>query len=538
MTVTARVPETARAVDPPPPRRYRLSAINTIIVIMTLLGLFLRLWQFTRPGSLTGIVEYDDGPYVGSSILLTHGIFPYRDYIFVQPPGITVILAPIAALSRIGLLSSAGVMSTDRIITALVASACVPLLGWLVRHRGVAAVTIACGGLAIYPGSIYTAHTVLLENYMCLLVLIAALVLFDGERLTTSPQRILGGGAILGVAGAVEAWAIVPVGIVCVLFLPKFRRMVRFLAGVAAGFLVLVLPFFLLSPKGFYAGVITAQIGSRPRAIRVAPLYRLQQMAGFMWFHPWSGMGTVLLSLLILTIVVCATITASLILRRLPDPFEVFILGMTAGSILMFMTPSQFLYHFMGFLGPFLAASMALPLARCAGALHEVLPLGRINWAGAILAGLALPLIVAGAVLQQVRISSEAPWPIVSSQIQALIPPGACVLSDTAPPLIMTGHLVPQTRGCPVMMDAMGADLELSHGLKPDTGAWRVPAVRAMWWYDFTHAQYVLLRVNQASPRIAWTPPLQKYFYHAFRQVAGQQINGGSYNLYVRRTVY
>ncbi len=527
------------------PARRWLTPVNVAIVVATAVGLFLRLWQFGRPGSLSGIVEYDDGPYVGGAVLLTHGILPYRDYIFVQPPGITVILSPLALLARIGLISVPAVMSTGRVITALVSAAGIPLVGLLIRHRGVAAVTIACGLLAVYTDSIFAAHTVLLEPWLTLFCLVGALFVFDRDRLTADPKRLAWGGVIFGCGGAVEGWAIVPVLVIVMLCLPRLRQARRFVGGVAAGFLVPVLPFVLASPRGFYAGVITAQIGGRPNAIRVSPLYRFKQMTGLDFVHPWSGYVTVLIALVLAGTVIITMIIATLVSGRMPPPLDWFAVVTAAGVVIMFLSPSQFLYHFMGFLGPFLAMSLGLSLARCATVIHEVLPVGRLNWPGGVLTAVMAPVIGVFAVLQTNALPNFSAWPVVSPTFERMIPAGACVLSDTSPALIMTSRLVSTKPGCLTLLDSMGADLELSHGLKPDTGAWRVPAVEEMWWRAFRNAQYVLLRVNAAtSPRVPWTPLLRSYFRSHFKLMYSQTFTvfdtgqfgspTASYQLYAR----
>jgi hypothetical protein len=504
----------------------------------SLLGLGLRLWQFSRPGSLTGIVEYDDGPYVGSTILLTHGILPYRDYIFVQPPGIMVILAPVAFLARFGLITVQDVMATGRVLTALASAAGVTLLGVLIRHRGVAAVTLGCAFLAIYTGSIRAAHTVLLEPWLALLCLLGAIVLFEGDRLATN-RRLLWGGLIFGFAGAVQTWAIVPVMIIAGLCMRHPRQVLRFGAGVAAGFLVTVLPFFLQSPSGFYRGVITAQVGPRPRAIRVSPLWRFKELAGMDWVRPFSGWATVIVALGIVVLIVGSIIVASLLTGNGPSTLDWFVLALTGGTIVMFMSPSQFLYHFAAFLGPFLAASVALPLARCADALQRWLPISDVNWAQGMLSALIVPVVALLAALQLSALHVTSSYLVPSAEIQKLVPPGACLLSDTSPPLIMTGRLISRQPGCVILLDSMGADLALSHGLRPDTGAGRSPALEGMWRDAFEHAKYVLLKYSQ-NPRVAWTPALRAYFRRRFIPIFHQGTRQGPtaqyYTLYGRRS--
>jgi hypothetical protein len=507
----------AQTGDPWPRRPAWLSPTSLIIALATLLALGLRLWQFTRAGSLTGIVEYDDGPYVGSAILLTHGVLPYRDYIFVQPPGITLIMFPVALLARLGWTGTTAVMATGRILTALASTAGVPLVGLLVRRRGVAAVTIGCGLLAVYSGSIEASHTVLLEPWLALLCLLGALIVISDGKLTASRRRLCWGGVVFGLAGAVELWAVLPAAVITLLCLPDWRRAARFCAGAGAGFCLPVAPFFLFSPHGFYQGVITAQIGHRPGAVRVSPLYRFKLMSGLDWVHPLSGGLTVIAALVLGGTVICATLLAWVLASGPLAPLDVFALAVAGGLVVMFLIPSQFHYHFTGFLAPFLAMSVALPVATCARAADELLPATTRRWAQRLVGGLSALVIGIFGVIQAGTLTGLPPYLRVSPAVERLIPPRSCVLSDTSPVLILANRLTSNVPGCVPLLDSVGADLALSHGLRPDTGAGRVRSVEVMWWRAFRHAQFVWLKNNsQASPRVPWTSKLYAYFRRHF----------------------
>src|SRR4051812_24202853 len=45
-------------------------------------------------------VDYDEGVYFSASALLLQGVLPYRDFVFVHPPGLLVALAPVSAWAR------------------------------------------------------------------------------------------------------------------------------------------------------------------------------------------------------------------------------------------------------------------------------------------------------------------------------------------------------------------------------------------------------------------------------------------------------
>src|SRR5215475_8807136 len=98
-----------------------LTPVNVMIVIATLLALGVRGYRMTRPGYLMGVHEYDDGPYFGSAVSLVHGVLPYRDFIFVQPPGITLLMSPAALLTR--LTGTASGLVIGRILTAVASTA-------------------------------------------------------------------------------------------------------------------------------------------------------------------------------------------------------------------------------------------------------------------------------------------------------------------------------------------------------------------------------------------------------------------------------
>src|SRR5262249_49280035 len=97
-------------------------------------------------GSERGVTEYGQGPSFGSAVRLLQGSVPYHDFVIVQPPGITLLMTPAALLAK--LTGTAVGMATGRILTSLAGVAAVVLGGLLVRHRGVLATMIPCGGLS------------------------------------------------------------------------------------------------------------------------------------------------------------------------------------------------------------------------------------------------------------------------------------------------------------------------------------------------------------------------------------------------------
>ena len=569
-------PGTEKAAPDPVGRRSRLTPVNAIIAIATLLALALRLYQLARPGYLLSVTEYDDGPYFGSAIRLVNGSIPYRDFLLVQPPGITVLMIPAALVGK--LAGTDWAFAIGRLLTVCAGAACVSVTGLLVRHRGVFAVVVACGLAAVYPDSIQAAHTVLVEPWLALFCLLGAVAVFDRDRLTASSRRLAWGGVAFGFAGAVEVWAIFPLVVIAVLAARAPRRLAVYIAGAAVGFLVPVLPFAIIAPRGLYQGLVTAQVGGRFHATRVPNWYRVKEMVGLTDFRiPHSTAW--LVALIIVSFVAVMLVLATAVTRRPPTRLEWFAVASTALVAAAFIWPNQFHYHFVAFLAPFLAMAIALPAARLmhdawpapgaaaavpgAGALPGTAtmpgnttvpgtaevsggaagqgsaaaqdarrPGARLwtatpglQWCAACLAGFAIACLAIVQARSETSLQPHVSYSTVTA-VRRLIPPGACVVTDQVSMTIAADRFVSDVPGCPLLVDSIGTDYALSHGRNPVTGAAEFPAVVAVWRNALSHAQYVWLSGREAL-RVPWTPGLMAYFHQHFSQVMGQGANSG-----------
>ena len=536
-------PQTPPAGSSRGSRWARPASVNAVIITVTVVAVALRLYQLTRPDYLLGVTEYDDGTDFGSAILLVHGYLPYRDFIMVQPPGITLLMAPVAALTHE--LGTAWGMGVGRILTAVAGGAAAGLGGLLVRHRGLLAVLLTSGIIAVYPASVQSAHTVLLEPWLVLFCLLGALAVFDGDRLA-GLRRLAWGGAAFGFAGAIKVWAILPVVVIVVLILAarRLRGALLYLAGVAAGFLVPVLPFAALAPHAFYHSVVVAQL-VRIDTVCTALSYRLHQMTGLTDFTSLGPVPITLVTLAIIALVVVSCVVASRRTGQRPPLVEQFAYGTTVLTIVAFLWPADFYYHYAGFLAPFLALAVALPVARLASALRPADGAdATAHPAARRLTAWAVPAAAAALVamtIVQVSFESSLQPPLAPttpgltgdavSQARAVIPAGACVLTDQASYAIAANRFVSSVPGCVPIVDGVGTDYSLSRGRNAATGAQRVPAVRALWLDALRHAQYVWLS-PQSFRRIPWTArPIAVYFDQHF-EPAGR----GPFGLFVRST--
>jgi hypothetical protein len=508
---------------------FSLTPTGAVIAVATLLGLALRGYQLARPGHLLGVGDYDDGTDFGSALRLINGVVPYRDFVIVQPPGITLLMTPAALLSK--LAGTAGAIAAGRILTVLAGASAVLLGGLLVRHRGVLATMLTCGIIAIYPGSVQAAHTVLLEPWLTAFCLAGAVAVFDGDHLTSSGRRLAWGGAALGLAGAIKVWAIIPVAVIAALCLPRPRSAARFLAGVAAGFLVPVLPFAAAAPARFYDSVVVAQLVRT--GVRTPLGFRLQYLTGVTAWQP--GIVALLVVALAVAAIGAGTLIAAWrVTRQRPSPLEWFGVATAALVIAAFLLPVNFYYHYPAFLAPFLGIALALPAARIADARAATARRARRPRLAPWLWRFAVPVTGLAIVVLPIAVpgleSSPAPtYSRALTAVERVIPHGACVLTDEVALLISADRFSSFAPGCAVVVDGTGTSYALGQGRSAAT-AGSVPAVAAVWQQAFSAARYVLLTPYNRN-RIAWTPQLRAYLRDNFAAVTG---NWAPLQLYVR----
>ncbi len=513
-------------------RAYWLAPQGVVMLAATLLALAVRLYTLTRPGYLTGVTEYDDGVYLGGAVRLLQGTLPYHDFAFVQPPGILLLMAPVALLAKA--VGTAHAMAAARLLTVAASTACVPLAGSLVRYRGVFVTLVTCGALAIYPDDITTAHTLILEPWMNLCLLAGACLAFRRGHVA-SPRRLLWAGAAIGFAGAVKYWAALPALIllaVCLLsggpWGARGRRAGLYLLGVAAGFAVPVLPFFAASPAAFVRSTLLDQAERAGTYVPVS--LRLAHISGLIDFLDGRGhftlsagvhslfagggaASTTATSAGWLPFFVAVLGVAVLAIGYLwdpgrPSPLEWFVLATAVAAVAAVLGYSAFFYHYPDFAAPWLAMSVGC----AAGALPGMFG-GRARGRHALIA-VAGAVIAAVAAFQAHEVSGLRAPGVAADR--ALIPAGACVVTDQASLTIAADRFTAARPGCPDVVDSLATTLVLSDGVSVQGGAASLPRVVAAWQSTLARAQYVWLSPNNAR-RIPWTPGLTAWFNAHFQ---------------------
>jgi len=495
------------------------TAAYVVIAVCTALAVFLRLFQLSRPGYLLGVTEYDDGALFGNAVRLVNGVIPYRDFADVEPPGSIVLIAPVALLAKV--TGTAWALGVARILTVGADSACVALLGLLVRHRGPLAAGVACGVYAVYPDALVASHTFLLEPWLNLFCLIGALLVFDGDQ-PASNKRLAWGGAAFGFAVAVKLWAAFPLAIVGLLLSRRPRRMAALAAGAAAGLAIPVLPFLAAAPGRLISDTITSQAtktdnrGLLPRLLFRGRLPRLSDLAGMSVFHGLPVDAGALVLLTVVVAIVAVYMAACVIAGRLPAPLDWYAVVGAIAVILMFCWPALYYPHYGAFEGPFLALALALPvgLLRPAQNGPHLVP--------AIAVGIVAAVLIAGAGLWQLGQMAQlkpAVAPSVIATADRLIPPGSCVVTNDASFTISANRFVSNVAGCPSVVDSYGTFLAMTGGHIGNAEPRVIRSVATAWQTWFARADYVWLVSSNLKGEIPWTRSLYTYFTGHFRLV-------------------
>ncbi len=496
-----------------------------------LLALGICCYQLSLPFVLLGIhgysgSGYDDGVYLGAATRLVHGVLPYRDFDFVQPPGITLVMAPVALVGR--LMGTRDAMGVARCVTAVVVGCNAALAALVMRRRGVTAMVVAGVSLAAFPLAVAADHTLLLEPYVVFLSLLGVVALFrDGEL--ASSRRVLWAGVAFGFAGSIKLWAVLPAAAALVCCVPAWRRGVRpLIIGLVLGFAVACAPFAAFAPRAFVHDVITSQIsrGTSGRgALSLAQ--RMLEITGLSGI-PRITATTALAVGLGIGLGVLAVVVYGARWRRV-SRLEWFALLAVVTAILGTFSSPEFYDHY----AYFPAAFLALLLAVCAGQLvgwarnlaghldsHRVRIAATVASVVVVVAFAATLVFVVGQDTSYASsYLSSASDP--AAQVDAQIPPGACVVYDYVIFGLNANRFNPTAPGCPAIVDPFGMWLSRDNGVPPPATPPIPPKFVTAWHSWFARADYVVQSIPYSN-YIPWTPALGSYFNENFVLVSSQ----------------
>jgi hypothetical protein len=478
-------------------------------------SLGMSFWQLTVP-KYVGL--YDSGVYLAASIHLISGALPYKDFAFVQPPGILILMSPAAIFSRI--FGSHDGLELARVITSFVSALNAGMLAWLVRHRGRSAMLIAGMGLALLPLASEMSSALFLEQYLVFFILLGSLAIFSskphGDRLSTRSLAV--GGALFGFAALVKVWAFFPfVAMVITLALLYRKRVWIFVIAAASSFVVFSLPFLLGAPGNFIRQVFVEQLTRKGYwGNNAGTLARLIGMTGFALTRFPPTAQEAVISFVVLLCVVAIAYT-----RRVGiDGLEIYLLLAALTTTLGLLAAPLFYPHYSAVALPFLLGLLAISTARLGQPLRTLthglessgtdrrFVSGAIGFIGVIF---VLSMILWDTHFYMDLTSAEVSNSATLSEIPRYIPVGSCVIYDDVGYGVVENRLLSSDPRCPVIVDPIGIRLAWGNESTPPT-----LALIAQWKTYFESAQYVV-RDGPAFSTIPVDEALRSWFATNYR---------------------
>ncbi|HLL83139.1 MAG TPA: glycosyltransferase family 39 protein, partial [Longimicrobium sp.] len=216
------------------------------LVGLALLAFAVRAWPLWSGGALAYPVDYDEGVYYSAAGLLWRGVLPYRDFVFVHPPGLLWVLGTTAAWPA----DPALLFAASRWVAALLGACSVVFVGRLAaRAGGTVAGGVAALLYALYPEAVSAERGPFLEPALNLLCLAFAWAWLEGGGERRAARRGFWAGVLGGAALSMKVWA-GAWGVAALLSLPRAERgraLGGLVVGAAVALGVLVVPLVLLS---------------------------------------------------------------------------------------------------------------------------------------------------------------------------------------------------------------------------------------------------------------------------------------------------
>lgn len=501
-------------------RRSGRVYVYAIAVGVGLLSLGLSLWQLTVPGYLE---IYDSGVYFAAALHLVSGTMPYRNFTFVQPPGILLLMSPVALFSRI--FGTHDGFIAARLASAIVTALNASLLALLIRHRGLIAMVISGAGLALLPVASFVSSGLRLEPYLIFFVLAGSLMVFPRHAGgNSSTLRLVLGGFLFGVAALVKLWAFFPFIALTICLVPRYRRRVfAFVGAAASGFVVFCLPFFLAAPRNFVSEVFVEQLARKANSSNDGGvLLRLKAMTGFSEtsIAPTSKEVVILFA----AILVVVAVAYSRRLRR--ETIDLYLLLAALISIAGLLLGHEFNDYYGYFTAPFLLGVIGISVGR----LKELLrtrtsvnrahpSLRRIGISLGTIVALALTVALVGedSSFYSSYSYTSGPSSASLSAISNLIPAGSCVVYNYVGYGAVADRLQSTDPNCPKFVDPTGMWMAWGYNLILPS-----PTFVAQWKSYFETAQFVVLSAPYPAD-VAWNSGLMDWFSSNYYLLFGQR---------------
>lgn len=396
--------------------------LPTALLVFAVAAL-VRVAVVVRTGGFLGYYGYDPGVYYASAGAMIHGRAPYSDsFVFLHPPLISLVLTPFAWLGH--LTSDHVGFVAANIAFTLLSALNAALVVVLAERMGLSRRSAAVAGLfyALWFGAINAEFLARLEPLGNLFMIVGLYFLVTANERW---PRLAYAGAALGLAASVKAWFVVPLLIVAIWQLVRGRRPVppvAVLGGAAVVFLVVDLPFLLISGGRMWSMVVAEQLGRN--FSDVAPVTRLGDVSTIKQLSP--HLSSLVLAVLLVPIGAAALWLLALA-WRLPVARLMVVLAVVQG-LLLGLAPSWFFFY---------TDFVAVPLALVVGAAMMAVPerLRAAAWSPIAYVGAMTVLICIAGSFHAVRPAHGL------DGLSAAVAPLKCVMSDAPSGLIEVNAL-------------------------------------------------------------------------------------------------
>lgn len=328
-----------------------------VLTLLFIIAFAIRFAYLARMG-FNSFGAYDDGVHYAAAANLIAGNLPYKDFLFLHPPGIVLLGSPFAALGH--LIGDPLAFNLFRISFQLVGAASVVLVAIVLRRFGWASAITGGVLLALSFPAVYGTRSALLEPVGELGILLALAAIGRGADLHR-PRLFLLAGVAAGVACDMKVWYIAP-ALALLLFAPGWAARWRFATGMLIAMAVVYLPFFLQAPTKMFNMLVIDQLG-RPRLDSLTMGVRARSILG-VGTSPGDSIAAHIPAKPV--VVALVVVTVFLVLLLLVERRAWILLAVLAANLgIVLLSPSYFQHY---------AILTATPLALVGGAAVGVFP--------------------------------------------------------------------------------------------------------------------------------------------------------------------
>lgn len=494
-----------------------------LALVPTVLGIFLIIHELTLHDVLGGVTLQQGGVNFASAVALSKGQLPYDNFILTEPPGMSILLLPFAWAAH---TNGTTALDAARGLTAVVAVIDVFLVAYIARFHGIASTIIAGVLFATFPNAFYATASVMLEPYLLLFCLLAFQAAFKEGQLASGGRLVLA-GALVGIAVAIKPWAIVPAIALLVCAGLNWRRALgRVLGGLVIGVGVPCIMFLLASPGAFLRDVVGAELstgrgaaGSTGLQPRIAEILGLGSPLGIS--HP-DGLALGI-GILLVVVILVATVSRASTATMLDWALLATAVALVAVAVVPQQLPPAYTYFFAGF--------GAIVVGNSVGSLLSVISsisVGSGDVTSTVASGMTIVCVAAMVAVVSVGVPKETDfWRSYflqhgtnpSAVIDALVPKGACVVSNNPEALIVADRFANLPSFCPYVVDPGGIR----------TVAGSAAASNALWKELLSQARYLVIAPGRDEP-LASTQ-LQRFVSARF-----SILHDASYQIYLNNS--